>query len=300
MVSEQVSAENTRRQSLWDSLIAAGGPNGSAPSLLRELGIYGGAQGIWVDKRITGGISPDGTGIAVGLLHTGSAYDDDLFEDGVIYHFPVTKRLGRRDASETAALRNLFELRLPVFVITPTSDGTRRDVHLGWVVDIDDTAMQCLIEFDDHWRAPASVSATSEFRLEANREERAQIEQRLKRSPRFAFEVGKRCGWRCAICAVNLKPLLDAAHIRGVADRGSDDPWNGLILCKNHHAAFDVGFLNFHPETGTVVVHANITTDELGVTVFVLDHGLRPHIDALRWRWESLSRPQVRVTNVRF
>jgi hypothetical protein len=50
----------------------------------------------------------------------GSAYDDDLFEDGVIYHFPVTKRPGRRDASETAAIRNLFELRLPVFVITPT------------------------------------------------------------------------------------------------------------------------------------------------------------------------------------
>lgn len=105
---------------MWDSLIAAGGPNGSAPSLLRELGIYGGAQGIWVDKRITGSITSDGAGIAVGLLHSGSAYDDDLFEDGVIYHFPVTKRRGRRDASETAAIRNLFELRLPVFVITPT------------------------------------------------------------------------------------------------------------------------------------------------------------------------------------
>ena len=276
MLSEQVSSENTRRRSLWDSLIAAGGPNGSAPSLLRELGIYGGAQGIWVDKRITGSMSSDGAGIAVGLLHTGSAYDDDLFEDGVIYHFPVTKRLGRRDTSETAALRNLFELRLPVFVITPTSNGTRRDVHLGWVVDIDDAPKQCLVEFGDQWR-PISASAASEFRLEANREERAQIERRLKRSPRFAFDVGKRCGWRCAVCAVNLKPLLDAAHIRGVADRGSDDSRNGIILCKNHHAAFDAGLLNFHPETGTVAICAGITAGQLGITVSILERGLRPH-----------------------
>src|SRR5215472_10558353 len=49
---------------------------------------------------------PNGSGIAVGLLHTGSAYDDDLFEDGVIYHFPVTNRPGRRDASE----RQHFEI----------------------------------------------------------------------------------------------------------------------------------------------------------------------------------------------
>jgi predicted restriction endonuclease len=121
--------------------------------------------------------------------------------------------------------------------------------------------------------------------LEANRQERAQIEQRLKRSPRFAFEVGKRCGWRCAVCAVDLKPLLDAAHIRGVADRGSDDPRNGLILCKNHRAAFDARLINFHPETGIVAVRAGITADELGITVSALEQGLRPHIDALRWRW---------------
>lgn len=85
---------------------------------------------------------------------------------------------------------------------------------------------------------------------------------------------------------MNLKPLLDAAHIRGVADRGSDNPRNGLILCKNHHAAFDAGLLNLHPETGTVAVRAGITADQLGVTVSVLEQDLRPHIDALRWRWD--------------
>ena len=31
------------------------------PTLLRELGVYGGAQGIWVDKRRTGPLTPEGT-----------------------------------------------------------------------------------------------------------------------------------------------------------------------------------------------------------------------------------------------
>jgi hypothetical protein len=278
---------------LWDSLIAAGGPTGSAPSLLRELGIYGGAQGIWVDKKKTGSISPNDAGLAVGLRHDGSSYDDDLFEDGIIYHFPQTNRAGHRDASETTALRNLFELRLPVFVITDSPlNRARRDVHLGWVVDVDDAGAQCLIEFSEEWHAPASVPTTTEFRLEANREERAQKQKRLKRSPKFAFEVGKRCGWRCAVCAIDLKPMLDAAHIRGVDDRGSDDPRNGLILCKNHHAAFDAGLINFHPETGTVAVSADITADQLGITTIVLEHSIRPHIDALRWRWDNPVRPK--------
>ncbi len=193
----EISSEYARRRRMWESLVAAGGPNGSAPSLLRELGIYGGAQGIWVDKQITGSISPNGVGIAVGLLHNGLSYDDDLFDDGVIYHFPDTKRPAGRDAAETAALRNLFEHRLPVFVITPTAlDSTQRDVHLGWVIDIDDAGAQCLVKFGNEQPTAAPAPTASEFRLEASREERAQMEKRLKRSPRFAFDVGKRCGWQ--------------------------------------------------------------------------------------------------------
>jgi hypothetical protein len=33
-------------------------------------------------------VTPEG--VAVGLLHTGSSYADDLAEGGVIYHYPQT------------------------------------------------------------------------------------------------------------------------------------------------------------------------------------------------------------------
>ena len=39
------------------------------PSEVRDLGIYGGAQGVWVDKSRTQSLEKDG--VAVGLLHTG-------------------------------------------------------------------------------------------------------------------------------------------------------------------------------------------------------------------------------------
>jgi hypothetical protein len=164
----------------------------------------------------------------------------------------------------------------------------RRDVHLGSVIDVDDPGEQCLIGFRDNLRSPSPPAGdVGEFRLD--RREVAKSAARLKRNPRFAFEVGKRCGWQCGICSVAFKALLDAAHIRGVTDKGSDDPRNGIILCKNHHAAFDAGLFNFEPETGNVVFRTGISAAQLGVTLLGLGRHKRPHMDALKWRWERFA-----------
>jgi hypothetical protein len=58
--------------------------------MLRGLGVYGGAQGVWVDKARTKEIAP--AGVTVALLHTGCSYADDLSADGVVYHYPKTGR----------------------------------------------------------------------------------------------------------------------------------------------------------------------------------------------------------------
>jgi putative restriction endonuclease len=90
MSNEISSPEIQRRRVLWETLIARGGPTEVVPGLLREFGIYGGAQGILVNKNLTGAGSPDGAGVAVAVLHNGSSYDNDLSDDGVICHFPDT------------------------------------------------------------------------------------------------------------------------------------------------------------------------------------------------------------------
>jgi hypothetical protein len=94
MSNGQSSSEALRRPGMWGSLLAAGGPRGVVPGLLRDLRIYGGAQGVWVDKDVTGHGARDGAGIALGVLHNGTSYKDDLSDDGVIYHFPRTTRRG--------------------------------------------------------------------------------------------------------------------------------------------------------------------------------------------------------------
>jgi len=67
--------ERERRLGLWDT-VKGSGLGAISARYLRDLGVYGGAQGIWVDKTRTGNLAPDG--VTVGLLHTGRHYPDDL------------------------------------------------------------------------------------------------------------------------------------------------------------------------------------------------------------------------------
>ena len=92
----------------FDLLVEIGGEvinSNIDPTTLREWQIYGGQQGIWVDKQRTSALTDDGNGLAVSLLHKGNLYPDDFSETGVIYHYPVTNRPELRDLSEIEAVK---------------------------------------------------------------------------------------------------------------------------------------------------------------------------------------------------
>jgi putative restriction endonuclease len=91
-MTERIAQELEHRWQLWRTLLATGGPTGMSPQRLRALGMYGGAQGVWVDKARTALLTANGDGVTVGVLHTGTAYADDLSVDGVLYHYPRTQR----------------------------------------------------------------------------------------------------------------------------------------------------------------------------------------------------------------
>ncbi len=80
--------------------------------------------------------------------------------------------------------------------------------------------------------------------------------------------------------------MLQAAHIRPVSENGSDDPRNGLVLCANHHLAFDANLFAFDPETLDVVYKpSGVIGVDLGITNESLRHlKNKPHPDALMWR----------------
>jgi len=72
--------------------------------------------------------------------------------------------------------------------------------------------------------------------------ERARVEAtgtRLKRALGFSRLVLGQFGHRCAVCGTQLT-IIEAAHIIPVHHpKGSDEVWNGLALCRNHHTLFD-------------------------------------------------------------
>jgi putative restriction endonuclease len=249
-----LTAEITRRLDLWHT-ISKERLDDLEPARLRDLGIYGGAQGIWVDKAHTASdaIGPDGA--TVSILHTGRHYADDLSDDGVIYHYPTTSRPPARDAAEVQATKNAMIHRIPIFIVLPgTASKSRRSLKLGWVSDFDDSNRQFLILFGNE-RPPLyfKAEATSEpFRLEE--EPRRKLSNVMVRvgQQRFRFHVMSQYGHKCAVCDIRHPQLLKAAHIRGKAEHGTDDWRNGIPLCATHHDAFDSYLFGVDPDTRAV------------------------------------------------
>lgn len=287
--SSSVRAEGTRRRGLWDLLLGKGVLEGVAPQLLRDVGVYGGAQGIFVDKARTAHLTSDGQGAAVGLLHIGRRYNDDLKDDMVLYHYPTTKRPVARDENEIQATKNAGLLGLPVFVISRVS-GDRRKVQLGYVTDWDDTLQVFLIRLLDDFAlatGPREHIDDQPFKPFGNGARQSTKGTRAYRSPEFKFDVLRRYGKHCAVCDVCVDEMLEAAHIIPKESRGSDDARNGLILCANHHKAFDAGMFGFEPSTTRIDLwQTGVTTQDMGITRNDLTHlESLPASEALTWRY---------------
>jgi hypothetical protein len=75
----------------------------------------------------------------------------------------------------------------------------------------------------------------------------------LVRDARFSRRVVAAYGYACAMCGLGLG-LVQGAHIYpAAAPRSSDEPWNGLALCANHHLAFDRHLIAVDP--GTMAIY---------------------------------------------
>jgi putative restriction endonuclease len=219
-----LDAERDRRLSLWQREKATSADELNA-KLLRDLRVYGGAQGIWVDRESTSSVSPNIASVTVSILHTGEHYPDDLSDDGVIYHYPETRRSAGRDRSEVDATKAAHDLGLPIFVIlNHPSKVELRLVRLAWVADWDDDSKQFLILFGEQpQKLEPIVLADAPFQLHAARERRTTHAQVRVGQQKFRFEVLKQYGAKCCLCSIAVPQLLAAAHICGKEHDGSDD-----------------------------------------------------------------------------
>lgn len=65
------------------------------------------------------------------------------------------------------------------------------------------------------------------------------VSTRLVRDGKFSALVKKEYDYACAVCTMQLE-IEEGAHIIPVRETGSsDEVWNGIALCPNHHELFD-------------------------------------------------------------
>ena len=242
-----IEREIARRLDLWEKLQKS--PNWPLFSSqeVRDLRVLGGYSGVWVDKSLTSEVAPEG--VAVGLLHTGKHYDDDVDETGILYHYPTTDRPASRDANEITAIKNAKLFGIPVFVIRNL--GGSKKVELAWLNDFDDELRICVLTF--HGVLPEQNNftvnnpANSEPILFGARRTTKSSVERAERDPLFKFNILKRFEGRCLVTNIDVTEMLDAAHIIPVASGGTEDPNNGLLLSASVHRALDAGLWAINP-----------------------------------------------------
>ena len=288
---DDVEGELAWRLAVWQHICAVAENGLVKPTVLRELKAYGGAQGIWVDTSRTKSLSPGG--VAVGVLHTGAHYPDDLDEHGVMYHYPSTSRPTARDAAEVASMKAAADLRLPVFVISkPTPSSTVREVRLGWIRGWAEESKVFLVEFGE--TAPERIekedhSDDEPFSPTGNRSRRTKRHVRTRPDqPMFKLRVLQRYGPRCPLSGVSVLEMLEAAHLIPDSEGGSPDPRNGMPMNAALHRAFDAGLFAINPDTPQVETIPNgPVLDDLGIRFTSLAALPRkPHREALAWRYE--------------
>ena len=137
-------------------------------------------------------------------------------------------------------------------------DKSKKEIRLGYVQSYNDSQKSFLIEFKIEKKQIVipkeeiiEIQTTDEKKLElfnSNRKRKTTTSStRGNNQPKFSSDLFKYYENKCAVCDISY--FLDAAHIIPVKHNGIDHKLNGLILCKNHHKAFDDGFFKINYET---------------------------------------------------
>lgn len=93
---------------------------------------------------------------------------------------------------------------------------------------------------------PLNIEISEEDLSKLSKERRMAIITLSKklRESKFREVIFKIYKGKCAICNLQLK-LTEAAHILPVSNKGLDEITNGILLCRNHHKAYDSGLYNY-------------------------------------------------------
>jgi hypothetical protein len=203
----------------------------------------------------------------------GSPYekkDDVIFLDDGRWLMTYSPRSGGLDKSDNRALVKCMDTSTPLAVFKQLSDKTssQRSTYLvlglGVITGFDSNNGVFIIEsvdwqtlerttsviLDEELRYEVQLYAqlTNEFHPFICDEKATYSVSAQKRDIAFRKLVITEYEYHCSVCGMKfqLGELVEAqaAHIVPKNKRGTDDPRNGLSLCRTHHWAFDNGLFS--------------------------------------------------------
>ena len=173
----------------------------------------------------------------------------DKFDDEAA-RFTYAYRAGPIDQADNRALRSAYELRTPLVYFRALHPGLYLVVAPMFVTADDPATRTVVLEtgLPVQDMQPGGLVSGPDVRAYATREARYRLHQQ-----RFKLDVMRAYRYRCAICALRERELVQAAHIVPDTDpEGIAAVVNGLALCAIHHLAFDRNLLGVDP---TGVIH---------------------------------------------
>jgi hypothetical protein len=260
------------------------------------------------------------------VMKPGSPYEkkDDLvfLEDGR-WLMTYSPRSGGLDISDNRALVKCLDTKTPLAVFKQVSNkanskgSTYRVLGLGLITNFDAASGVFIIESAD-WRTlerTTSVILDEEDRYEVQlyaqltnefspfiREETITYSVNApKRDVAFRKIVLTEYDYHCSICGTmfHLDELVEAqaAHIVPKNKSGTDDPRNGLSLCRTHHWAFDNGIFSLSDDYQILIspIVSKADTSNFSLLEFSdkqislpANENIYPHPTALDWHRKNI------------
>jgi len=201
-------------------------------------------------------------------MAAGSPYehkDEVVFLDDGRWLMTYSPRSGGLDLSDNRALVRCMDDHMPLAVIQQVADKSKgstykilglgiisgydagRDVFIVESAELSTLTQVSAVIEDEKQRYEVVLYAelANEFRPFVQEDRVAYLASMPKRDEAFREVLLTEYDYACAIC--NMKFVVDnlheaqAAHIVPKNQNGTDDPRNGLTLCRAHHWAFDTG-----------------------------------------------------------
>jgi hypothetical protein len=260
------------------------------------------------------------------VMKSGSPYekkDEVVFLEDGRWLMTYSPRSGGLDISDNRALVKCLDTKTPLAVFKQVSDKSNSQgstyliLGLGVITNFDVKSGVFIIESvdrqtlekatsiipDEEMRYEVQLYAqlTNEFRPFVREETVSYSVSAPKRDVAFRKVVLTEYEYHCSICGTrfHLGELVEAqaAHIVPKNKDGTDDPRNGLALCRTHHWAFDNGL--FSMSDGYEIIVSPIVSKADTANFSLIDYANRqislpqnkiifPHPVALDWHRQNI------------